>query len=63
MTIPPKGKSSGDRAEAIRQAQELVRKHGRPGVSLADELIADPRAEAGAHRKARISQNVGPAAP
>ena len=33
------------RSEAIRRAQERVRKYVRPGRSLADELIAERRAE------------------
>jgi len=32
--------------EAVRRAQEIVRKHVPEGVSLADELIAERRAEA-----------------
>ena len=32
--------------EAIRRAQELVRKYVPPGRSLSDELIAERRAEA-----------------
>lgn len=34
------------RAQRIRQAQALVRKHVPAGVSLADELIAERRQEA-----------------
>ena len=34
------------RAQRIRQAQALVRKHVPAGQSLADELIAERRAEA-----------------
>ena len=34
------------RRTAVRKAQELVRKHVPTGVSLADELIAERRAEA-----------------
>ena len=34
------------RAQRIRQAQALVRKHVQAGQSLADELIAERRAEA-----------------
>ncbi len=34
------------RAQRIRQAQALVRRHVPPGQSLADELIAERRAEA-----------------
>lgn len=34
------------RAQRIRQAQALVRKHVPSGQSLADELIAERRAEA-----------------
>lgn len=33
-------------AQAIRRAQEIVRRHVPPGRSLADELIAERRAEA-----------------
>lgn len=32
--------------EGIRRAQEIVRKHARPGVSIVDELVAERRAEA-----------------
>lgn len=32
--------------EALRWAQDLVRRHTPPGVSLVDELIAERRAEA-----------------
>lgn len=32
---------------AIRRAQELVRQYVAPDVSLADQLLADRRAEAG----------------
>lgn len=34
------------RDAAIRRAQEMYRKHAKPGVSLVDELIAERRAEA-----------------
>ncbi len=34
------------RAQAIRRAQEIVRRHVPEGVSLSDELIAERRAEA-----------------
>ena len=44
------GPKDGDRLEpgskeALRWAQDLVRRHVPPGVSLVDELIAERRAE------------------
>lgn len=38
--------------EGIRKAQQLVRQHVHPGVSMVDELIAERRAEAARENQA-----------
>ncbi len=37
--------------EAVRRAQEIVRRYVPPGVSLSEELIADRKAEAERERR------------